>query len=413
MKSKKYIFIVFLILFSSIIVACTNVKKHTIDNPPNSSYGKNEEEDDEDIIWNDEVLEIYSPVYNKTLDYAYELFKKENPGLSIKICWGDKDRSKFSKEQILNETVVPDIIVIDELDFTENEKEKYFLPIINKECDYNVLEVAREIDEYTIAARVQIPLLYVKQREYAGNNLFSNKEYADEFSSMSTEQLIQMLYLYYGTGLFEENGNINTGHLEELIEFTKLVKNNSVNGETNFDEEKMISYFLREKFPVMFHVCKGLEDIEMYLSAVKKMNGHAIFMEGVIPSCQLVINKNSTMQDKCLEFFDCIFSEQVQIIDCNDGFPVEKKVLEEWVNVYEKNDATVFEDDQGNIINLESITKEEISQLIKLLIEKDAIYYRNMDLLDTIIYETQKYIDGSKHIDDVLLSIQNEYAKLI
>lgn len=366
--------------------------------------------DDSQEKWKEDVLEIYSGTHNKTIEKAYELFIARNPNMTIDLYWGDEQQNKDVIECMFKGEAAPDVIIIDDMEIDDIEKEKIFLDVKNRIENNDLIASFEVMEEYSVSGRVCAPFVLTRNVKYVGNNLLSDYSNAEIFASIPLEQRIEMMYLYYGAGLLASD-EINTEVLKEMVLFIEKSNENNFSEEYSLDEIMGIKQFLSGDFPVICHQAKGFEDMKYYLSALEEVNGRAYLIEGVIPCCKMSVNKMTPFENECLEFINSVLSEEVQQEDFSEGFPVNKKVMKQWLSSYKSEEKITLEVN-GKKMDLKAADKSLIENIGQIVQEKCSLYKRDMNLLNILKEEIPTYIKNEKDMNMLMESIVKKFQDI-
>lgn len=314
-------------------------------------------------------LTVYSLEDHSTIRQAASLFQSEHPDVRVEVRTAVENDGTVTEEMIqgLNTELLSgngaDILILDGLPY-ESYIEKGVLMDLSEligeleepgDMLNNLLDGFRKADGavYQVPARVSFPLLVGEQEALqAYFSLDTMAGYKGEKPLMKIanyENLLRKIAHLRYEELFDSNGVVER---EALIKYLETVKTLAdANGSKRaFTEDEFEKYFVsnyvapdgivddsaeydRGVCACGFGRVDGFWDL-CITAEVRNRHPESKFMPAgkiYLPSGMAAINEATANKDLAKEFIRCLLSYEVQKEDLLDGFPVNKKALELWI----------------------------------------------------------------------------------
>ena len=316
------------------------------------------------------TLTVYSLEDNSTVRQAASLFQSEHPEVRVEVRTAVENGGTVTEEMVqgLNTELLSgkgaDILILDGLP-ARSYIEKGILMDIREVAEEakdsgemlnNLLDGFKEEDGavYQIPARAAFPLLIGEQEALqAYFSLETMAKYQGEEPLMGIENYENLLrkvaHLRYEELFDQESGAIERDKLIQYLETVKII--GDANGsKTVFSEEEGERYFvsnsvlpngiLSSAAEYDRGVCSsGIECLDGYwelciAAEVRNRHPESKFMTAgkiYLPSVMAGINSSAANKEEAEQFIRCLLSYDVQKEDLSDGFPVNKRALQSWV----------------------------------------------------------------------------------
>jgi len=139
----------------------------------------------------------------------------------------------------------------------------------------------------------------------------------------------------------------------------------------------------------------SLRDIQAPLTVLKELKGTYSSFNNMYRANSLIgINSAGSQKELAKEFIQLLFTEEMQKIILGEGFPINKKALEEW---RQKDDNYVSSISSGKgdyTINANAPNQEERNELIEKLYSLTTPIVNDTKIIDMILDEAEKYLKG-------------------
>lgn len=377
-------------------------------------------------------LSIYSLWENKTIRQAIIEFQRENPEVKVnyRIAMTDRhavtmpEHIKALNTELLNKKGA-DIIVLDKLVIdTYIEKEiltdmsSFLNPIIESGMLFNnIIEPYYSNKKiYAVPARFSVPVFIGKKDEISSiKTLADLADYAQKseiplLNEYTYYGRIEELFPYYSQEIINSSNEINKS---ELIKFLNNIK--KINEACNDKEEIQKGEFYNSdpSDPYLKKTKIALMDLNSFmydlLIVISYLNsdseaGIVPVNSGYIPSSVVGINSSSQKQELAQKFISVLLSEKVQNADLSDGFPVNKKSLENWTKT-KKEISVAYSNQTGDMFTAEWPKEEELVKFTKILSEYDTPIKVDYTLEVMIIDEFITFARGEKSAEQAAEAI--------
>ena len=303
-------------------------------------------------------LNIYTLTDNNTLRQAAAIFQQKHTDVKVNFTIAMTKEEYASADMATKEDYIRalntellagsnyDVLVLDGLP-ADSLIEKGVLadisdllrPMIEDGTLYkNIMDnYNQEGKIYRVPARFSVSMLFGNTEDINKlNSLDALAEYAythtdaPMFGSITLEHLVDTFLPYEIDDLFDHQGKINRDNLIHTLNALKLVS----------DQCGLLESYDRDSIPGnnIWNLVNGgylaLSTPKSFLDAIypfgmtKHVKGYYTSYENsFIPCCELGINSKSVQPELSKEFLRTILSEEIQVNDLYDGFPVNSKAL--------------------------------------------------------------------------------------
>lgn len=420
--------------------------------------------DKEANVTPDEQLVIFGLEENKTIKQAVTRFQKEHPEVKILYKVGSQQETGTTKAdqiRVLNTELLggngADILVLDGLPldsyiekgvlmdcsdfYQEMQKEN---PISN-----NIVKSMKKGKKlYQLPVRTKVLSIYGTQDEVeALQSLDSLAAYLEKgkgselLAVRSYEYYLRLLLALNYKELFPEGEKkvIPEKELEKLLETAKklakavgakadTIKNYYLKMMPDLTEETLVQEMGGTDFLSELDSNNDLSARKGKQAVIKEAGGAYSLMEAceVLKELQLApqgihglyiqkgmigVNNSSKKKELAQEFLKLLFSEEIQALDLNDGFPVNEKALETWSQRESREDGVgiaVAGSDGGEMFSAMEPSGEQMKPFIQLGREADTPVLIDDVILEVIVNEGIAYCKEETSLEDATSAISNK-----
>lgn len=413
----------------------------------------------------DEQLVIFGLEENKTIKQAVSRFQKAHPEVRVRYKTGSQQETGTTRAdqiRVLNTELLggngADILVLDGLplesyiskgvlmdlsDFYSNLQQDS--PI----SDNIISSMKKEKGLYQLPVRAKVLSMYgTKEEMEALQSLDALSAYLEKgggrelLDARSYEYYLRLLITLNYKDLFDsgEKKEIPQQELKALLEAAKKL------GQATGTEADTIQNYYLGQVPELTedNIIKEMGGTE-FLSCidsnndlnVRKGKGAVITEAGgafsLIEACEVLrqikaaplgihklylpkgmvgVNSSSKNKELAQEFLKMLFSEEIQSLDLNDGFPVNAKALEAWSQKEAPEDgmglAIAGSDENDEMFSAAEPSGEQMMPFIQLLKEADTPVLIDDVILEVTLDEGIAYCSGEKSLEDAVSGISNK-----
>lgn len=346
-------------------------------------------------------LNIYSLTDNYTLRQAAAVFQQEHTDVKINFTIAMTQEEYQSATVAIKEDYIRalntellagsdyDILVLDGLpaaSFIEksvlSDMSDLLLPMIDKGIlSKNIMgNYIKNGKIYSVPAKFGINVLFGRTADtknlttlkaladYAANNMADSL-----FGSLTLEDLINIFAPYQINEILGSDGKINRDNLINTLNALKQISDNcgivaDYSGEIS--PGNYISNFNRGTILSLYTMKNFLDAIYPFGMTAHFNGSYTSFENSFTPICELGINSNSEQTVLSKEFIRMVLSEDIQIIDFYDGFPINSQAL---INssLQDRSDYSVDYssiDEEGNdsMLTLEALNKKQTEDVVTI-----------------------------------------------
>ena len=423
--------------------------------------------DKEARVTADKQLVVYGLEENKTIRQAVSKFQKEHPDVRVRYKTGSGEETGTTRAdqiRVLNTELLggngADILVLDGLplesyiekgvlmdmtDFYEKlEKEN---PLLD-----NIVEsMKKEKGLYQMPVRMKVLAMYGSKEEMAAlQSLDSLSAYLEKGdgkdilgNARSYEYYLRLLLTLNYKEIFEngEKKTISEKELTKLLETAKkLGEETGVEADTvkefylkrmpelteenllnELGEERLRSIATNNELRARNHKAavvteaEGIGGLMETCEVLRELGTNPQGIHGLyIPRGMVGVNESSENKELAQEFLKTLFSEEIQSLDLYDGFPVNKKALENWCNREKPDESTGMgitvsgDDGEGGIFSATEPSGEQLQPFVELGQKADTPVLLDEAILEVILDEEIAYCKGEKTLEKAVSGISNK-----
>lgn len=418
--------------------------------------------DKEAKVTPDEQLVIFGLEENKTVKQAVSRFQKAHPEIRIRYKTGSQQETGTTRAdqiRVLNTELLggngADILVIDGLPL-ESYIEKGVLMDLSEfykgiaqespVVDSVLKSMKKEKGLYQLPVRAKVLGMYgTKEEMDALQSLDSLSAYLEKgggrelLSAHAYEYYIRLLLTLNYKELFAqgEKSAVPEKELKKLLDTarklgqaagaeTDTIKNYYLKNMPDLTEESLIKEMGGTEFLSSVDSNNDLNARKGRQAVVKEAGGVYSLIEacGVLselkalpqgvhglylPKGMVGVNNSSNKKELAQEFLKLLFSEEIQSLDLNDGFPVNEKALSAWSQREATEDgagiAIAAGDDDEGMFSASEPSGEQLAPFIQLLKEADTPVLIDDVILEVMVDEGIAYCNGEKSLEDAASNI--------
>lgn len=396
-------------------------------------------------------ITIYSLTENSTVRQAISAYQRKNSNVKVNyiVSMEGEGENKADYIRALNTELLngngADILILDGLP-VDSYIEKGVL--LDLKDFFTKLGEEDKISEnirkdyvsdnrmYSLPSRFFIPIIYGNEQAVnAWTDLDSILDFAKSktgktyMEGLNNEQLLKIFLTENQSNIFSEDKQLKEEEfktvLENIKQLTKYILPPTIK-ELNY-KNSMIG--LENELVKLFnssnpYMGQGNEaETEVGLEQVGSIHNSMVFLKLVelnkgiyhsannlyIPSGEIGINKSSKNIEASKEFLKTLFSEEVQGVDVSSGFPVNGKALEKWFERENKEFmVSLFSSSGENQLDIEWPNKKARKQLYNVVQSANRRFQKNNDLIDIMVTESIKYLNGESTIEQVTNTIKSK-----
>lgn len=272
---------------------------------------------------------------------------------------------------------------------------------------------------YSVPARFLLPAVYAPLEDCPDlTDISSIADYAKAhtdsilFGKYRLEDYLETILPYATKDLTTADGSIDVTALTSFLEDAKtiadqtgLVQDYSAEGYMNYPS------CLSETGGLALTPMDGIADATLNYTYINAIGyGYSVLNNSFIPSVQLGINASSKQTDLAKEFISTLLSEEVQVVDMEDGFPVQSEALEK--TSFNVEGTLPIYDANGNIkeVPLINITGDLRTNLINTIKGLNRVSSLDDAILEVMTDVSPDYFDGKMTLEDTVAQIQNKLS---
>lgn len=359
----------------------------------------------------DSKLTIFSFVSNETAMNTINEFQSLYPNVEITYetaNTNDYQSAMKELEELIASDTPPDVIVTDGMDVESLKKNNIVESLTeyensifaNKDVLLNIVQPDKE-NWYTMPCLYQIPYM-------AGNEEDLKEDYTEflellkekyeqsevDFNAISTyddgEEMLDGALLLAWEDMYKD-GTLTEEELANVFEACNRLYNAELVSSPVYMKgtiDNCANYLLFTQYPFVGRI-NNILDL-MNVNTLSKTNNKTSYRlkKQYVPVCKLSICTKAKNHDNAVRFLEIALSDNVQGIESQDGLPVNKKILESYVN---RPYASLYAQKEGDYLYLPSkqktarvnnLTKNEINTFITTVesmtekIDADSQFYK-------------------------------------
>lgn len=412
----------------------------------------------------DTEIKIYSLEDNQTVRQAISQYQKNNTDVYFNYTLGMGGEDNITKEdalKTLNTEILagngPDILIMDDIILNTYAEKGVLLDLssVLKEVEadsqlFNNIAQACEVNDkvYAIPAKFKVPVIAGESRYVDGitglpelaailKEIRAQKTDGNILGIYTEKELLNLLVIGCSPSWLKEDGTLDQEYLKEFFTYAKQIYETEKQGITPaMEKDYEENYFYPDASTNALHLLAGelvvacgyMKGINMDYSALTSIFA-GMDSKGTIKSLNLqsqnvflprtiaAVNSRTANPDKAKDFIKVLLSEELQTINLEDGFPVNKASFEKQLTDYM---ATGEDTDYGETMGMNGWDGEIILLDLKKLSVQEADNLRLLvnnlsspDIGDSVITDTitdlgLPALNGEKSIDEVVTEINNK-----
>lgn len=380
-----------------------------------------------------DTLNVYALEDNSTVRQAASLLQKEHPEVRVEIRIALQEGQESMKEDVirsLNTELLSgkgaDVLILDGLPAESYIQKGVLMDMkdlyarIQKDSPLftNITDsfVKKDGSVYEMPARFSFPVVMGAEPEIkAYSSLESMKDYEGKLPLLPAELYENLLRLVanvqyaelFGEGL----SGLDESKLTAYLETVKALGDQNGSREVFTKEEEQAAMANNQVMPRGIRgYCTNL-DRGMSSSALEDFNSvfSMIMPWGVMdkhpelkmqpvngiyfPSTLVGINKSTRQKEVAEQFVEALFSEEVQGLDLNEGFPVRKAGLDAW-NAVENGGYSVGTSDGSYELTADWPSKEKRTKVFDMIPALKTPVLVDETVMGMIVSESKDYFEG-------------------
>jgi ABC-type sugar transport system, periplasmic component len=403
-------------------------------------------------------IKVYALEDNRELRQAINMYQKENTDTYVNLqigVTGENGVNITDAISTLNTEIMagngPDILLLDKMQINSYIEKGLLIDISDVIEGINSKEELIELlpdNKYAVATRFEIPYIHgeesiiteIKDLESLKDILLNAKETApdkDSFTNNGNEALFEYLYEVNNESIFNDNGEINSIALENLLKNIKDIKDiDALENEINVAHVKA-SVKINTDTPMNIIVNLLLNESSMEMNTVKSQSSLVGILganesldnydyrpfttsEGkvmLLPNTILGISSKSDNIENAKSFIEFMLSDESQKSNQGIGLPINKKSLSESLRAeYEKQDIflAVLEKESGVVknVNVEFVkpNEDEIKRLEEYVYSGVAMEFSNYVVKEIILEHAMNYAMGEEELNAAIDNIMQKIS---
>lgn len=388
----------------------------------------------------DDIFTIYGLTESKTVRQAIAGFQQDHADIGIEYKTGNAGEGTATKEdsiRALNTELLggngADIIMLDGLP-VQSYIEKGVLDDLSKIVkDSGLLSnIVKSYEQdgkiYQIPARYGIPIMAGDQEKVkALESAETLKSYIEHnpdakiFDGESTENMMRLLIDINYESLVDKNFKIQTAELASLMELAKQLadpasdsvilytEGGAATEKPAWDMGDALGYV--ESDTVMSKEIKGIMGMMVPFHSMRQSKEQPSDVNGTyVPHVIAGINKASKHKELAQEFIEILLSEEVQSFDMGEGFPVNDKAMDVFVQSVEETPdmeggvqigiSSATEDGAGDPVSISLPYRSEVEALRNLGKKLTKPVQTDDVIGEMMLNEAKTYFDGTSSPDE-------------
>jgi len=421
--------------------------------------------DEEAKVVPDNQLVIFGLEENKTIKQAVSRFQKEHPEVRVNYKtgnWRENGTTKSDQIRVLNTELLggngADILVLDGLPLDSYIEKGVLMDLTEIYNEFQnespvseniVTGMKRDKALYQLPVRIKSLSIFGTDEEVAAmQSLDSLKTYlgngngGELLGEKSYEYYLRLLLTLNYKEFFPEGKReaIPEKELKKLLETTKQLAEQS--GATAFTikdyylgkmpdltDETLIQEMggtdflssvnsnnelrVRKGKGAVINEAGGSYSLMEACEVLKELNVNPQGVSGLyIPKGIVGVNNSSKNKELAKEFLKLLFSEEIQSLDLNDGFPVNVNAQESWSKKEAPDDGVGISvsgsDGDGEIFSAMEPDGKQLVPFIELCRSADTPVMMDDVILEVILDEGISFSKGEKTVEQAVLAITSK-----
>ncbi len=389
-------------------------------------------------------LTIYSLWENGTVREAVRKYQLKNPDIEIEINVADQNNTDIIKSiQKLNTEILAgkgsDILITDGLNWKSYVNKGILEEFSDVVDSSNLLDsIAKNYIKdgkvYGAPLKIALPVVISKNdMKTALSSMEKLSEFCKNqkkpvFLQETSEQLLEKLLYSYGNALLTEDGTLDRDKLSNYLEQAKTIINHSETenlAEINLGEKKIICWAdtvyvdAGRDYIVLFNedqigssrFGKSISPANVSLCETLRKEckaNYSTLNNSFICSGTVSVNANGKMKEEAKDFVKYLFTDEIQGLDCGDGYPITKTALNQWRSNYtaSKNAVGGFDKNGKLVVHLAPPPDGAIRKIaIDMVEQMKQPIYQDITVINLIKNESREYINGGADLNTTVNTI--------
>jgi ABC-type glycerol-3-phosphate transport system substrate-binding protein len=267
---------------------------------------------------------------------------------------------------------------------------------------------------YAMPLRFKLPILYGSSDAVnAANSITELAEYASnnkEIPLLSPSNYRAMAAWFLMTNydqILNQEKEIDEASLQDFLETINIISD-AINASDDVELDYMNSsngrtmgYWItasikvhKKEYQSNIEELGGMMDFAIPTAVVQEWKGSFRAINNSFKANGLVgINSAGNQKELALEFIQLLFSKEIQRLDLQDGFPVNKVALEEWIQLEKDNFGFSVTDGEYDIQAFYPKEKPR-KEIYESICAVDKPMVNDMTMMDMILDEAEQYLRG-------------------
>lgn len=391
-------------------------------------------------------LTVYSLKENKTVRQVINQYQKEN--MDVKVTYNVAMQEEGSATvddyiKALNTELLAgkgaDILILDGLpknsyidkgvlvDMSQLIQEQ----VTNETLSATMFHSYLQDKSYCIPTRFEIPFVFGNEEAVgAAQSLKTLREYSEKqkeervTTALTAGAMTKYLLSIYYPEIITSNGALDEEALGDLLLQVKQTMDYASDGEIEMGQQIQIDDIRGIKNSITTNSCAylSIDKIKLGMGNLKDVTGMMIPFEVIaskqysydmrkdtyIPLGIVGINSASENKDLAEGFIQLMLSEKIQSVNLYDGFPVNQKSLQSWMEE-DRDDimvGTSVESKDGSIeLMAEWPKQEQRTSLYQMLLALQTPIETDDILINKIVEESSKFYEGTSSKEETIHNI--------
>lgn len=291
----------------------------------------------------------------------------------------------------------------------------------NGELISNLIDACRTDGKiYAVPARFLLPAVFAPKNDCPGlTDIKGIANYAKAnpdsilFGSYRFSDFMNALLPYATEELTAADGSIDARVLTEFLTDAKTIADQTGLVE-DYSEEGHMNYpsLLSATGGLALETMNGIADATINYTYIDYINySYSILNNSFTPSVQLGINASSKQVDLAKDFISTLLSEEIQVVDMEDGFPVQSEALKKTSFDVSWDTLSIYDADYNRKeVPLIQITGDRRTDLINQIKGLNRVSTNDDAILSVMTDMSADYFEGKMSLEDTVALIQNKLS---
>lgn len=391
-------------------------------------------------------LTIYSLKENNTVRQAITQYQKENTDVKVTYNVAIQDEGSATVDdyiKALNTELLAgkgaDLLILDGLPKDSYIEKGVLVDMIklittqleNETLSKSMLQKYLQDKIYCIPTRFEAPFVFGNEEAVkAAQSLKTLREYSEKqtdervTTALTASAMTKYLLSFYYPEIVSDEGVIKEEALGDLLLQVKQTMEHASEGEIDLAQQQELddrrsmnnSIIMNSSAYLSIDKIKlGMGNLQDAVGMMipfeiidKKQYSYDTRMNTFTPLGMVGINSASENIELAEGFIELMLSEKIQSVNLYDGFPVNQKSLQNWMEE-ERNDIMVggsLETSDGSIdLEAEWPEKEQRANFYQMLLSLNTPIETDDILINKVVEEASKFYDGTASKDETVHNI--------